>query len=122
MSAHNRSLGIQGENAAARRLSELGYEILARNVRTPFGELDLVARQAEMTVFIEVKTRRSRSHGLPEESITPRKRTHLISSAQHYLQAVDRSAAAWRIDLVAVDVDSAGAIRRIEVFENAVHD
>jgi putative endonuclease len=121
MSADNRTTGKQGEDAAARRLSELGYEILARNHRTPCGELDLVARRADMLVFVEVKTRRSRSHGLPEESITARKRAHLLSAAQHYLQTHGESAAAWRIDVVAVETDAAGAVRRFEVFENAVH-
>jgi putative endonuclease len=121
MSAHNRVVGNRGEAAAARRLCELGYEILARNVRTPFVELYLIARRGEMLVFFEVKTRRGRSHGLPEESITPRKRAHLISSAQHYLQSQNQSATAWRIDVVAIEADAAGAVRRFEVFENAVH-
>lgn len=121
MSAHNQTTGKQGEDAAARRLAELGYEILARNHRTPWGELDLVARRGDMLVFVEVKTRRSRRHGLPEESITARKRAHLISAAQHYLQTHGQSAAAWRIDVAAVETDAAGAVRRFEVFENAVH-
>lgn len=94
--------------------------MIARNVRTPFGELDLIAIHGEFTVFIEVKARSSRNHGLPEEAITPRKRNHLLASAQHYLQAHAASDSAWRIDVAAVECDPSGNVQRIEVLENAV--
>jgi len=81
----NKLLGKKGENAAANHLSGKGYTILGRNVRTPSGELDLVAQAGEFLVFVEVKARRGRSHGLPEEAITQRKKKHLLESAQYYL-------------------------------------
>ncbi|MBN2084040.1 MAG: YraN family protein [Anaerolineales bacterium] len=117
----NRQLGNRGEETAADHLSKSGYEILKRNVRTPYGELDLITRQAGSTVFIEVKTRRSRTHGLPEEAVTPRKRSHLLASAQYFLQQHALSDSPWRIDVVAVELDSSGTLKRLEVFENAVH-
>jgi putative endonuclease len=113
-------LGRKGEEAAARRLASLGYTIRARNVRTPYGELDLIAVRGESTVFIEVKTRRSRTFGLPQEGVTARKKRRLAASAQYYLQEHGLSATPWRIDVVAVECDGLGTVRRIEVFENAV--
>jgi putative endonuclease len=121
MTTGNKLLGDRGEAAAAAHLRELGYEILARNLRTPFGELDVIARRGGSTVFVEVKTRRSRTHGLPEEAITPRKRSRLLASAQFFLQQRALSDTVWRIDVVAVEFDSSGALKRLEVFENAVH-
>jgi putative endonuclease len=120
MARGNNLLGRKGEDAAASHLIGMGYAILARNVRTPSGELDLVASAGEFLVFVEVKARRGRSHGLPEEAITPRKKKHLLESAQHYLQATGRPDRPWRIDVVAIEYGRADALERIEVFENAV--
>jgi putative endonuclease len=120
MASGNNLLGKKGEDAAARRLTAMGYAILARNVRTPSGELDLVAQAGEFLVFVEVKARRGRGHGLPEEAITPRKRKHLLESAQRYLQETGWTDRPWRIDVVAIEYNPAGALERIEVFENAV--
>jgi putative endonuclease len=120
MTRGNKILGRKGEDAAANHLAGKGYKILERNVRTPVGELDLVAQAGEFLVFVEVKARRGRSHGLPEEAITPRKKKHLLESAQHYLQATGRTDQPWRIDVLAIEYSRAGALERIEVFENAV--
>jgi putative endonuclease len=120
MSRGNKILGKIGEDAAAEHLGGKGYAILGRNVRTPSGELDLVASAGEFLVFVEVKARRGRSHGLPEEAITARKKKHLLESAQHYLQATGRTDQPWRIDVVAIEYGRSGALERIEVFENAV--
>ncbi len=120
MASRNRLLGEKGERAAAEHLSARGYTILARNLRTASGELDLVAQAGEFLVFVEVKTRRGRSHGLPEEAITPRKKKHLLGSAQHYLQENGLMESPWRIDVVAIEYSRAGTLEQIEVFENAV--
>lgn len=117
------NLGRWGESLAAETLCGKGYTILARNARTAYGELDLVARQetprGAVTVFVEVKTRRSTAFGLPEAAITPKKQAHLLAAAQAYLQTNPELDGDWRIDVI--------AIRRIpdhEVeivhFENAV--
>lgn len=121
MTTGKKLLGNRGEKTAADQLSKSGYEILERNVRTPYGELDLIARCGDATVFVEVKTRRSRTHGLPEEAVTPRKRNHLLASAQYFLQQRALSDTPWRIDVVAVEFDPSGVLKRLEVFENAVH-
>jgi putative endonuclease len=113
-------LGRRGEQLAAERLAGLGYEVVARNFRCPAGEIDLVARQADTWVFVEVRTRRGTSFGTPEESITPRKRQHLIASAQHYLLAHQLEDVPWRIDAVAVALSPRGKLLRVDVIENAV--
>ena len=113
-------LGRRGETLAAERLGALGYSIVQRNYRCSAGEIDLVARCGETWVFVEVRTRRSARFGTPEESITLRKRAHLIAAAQHYLQDHALESVAWRIDAVAVELSPAGKVRRVDVIENAV--
>ena len=109
-------LGQRGEDIAAAFLGDRGYSILARNYRTPAGEIDLIARHGAITVFVEVRTRRGRSYGTPEESITRPKTRHLIDSAQTYLEQQARPAGPWRIDVVAIEIDPDGKplIRHIE--------
>jgi putative endonuclease len=99
--SHNQRIGKWGEDKAAEHLNQRGYEIIARNVRTPYGEIDIVARQGDITIFIEVKTRTSNKMGLPEESITPRKREHMLAAADHY--AMQNEIDHWQIDVIAIE-------------------
>jgi putative endonuclease len=101
-STHRQNLARWGEALAAETLTRQGYQVIARNVRTPHGELDLVTRQASTTVFVEVKTRASTSFGLPEEAVTRTKQAHLLASAQHYLQNHPTLDGDWRIDVIAI--------------------
>src|SRR5262249_36557187 len=110
------------EDLAADKLLAAGFEIVARNYRCQTGELDLVTRRGEQWVFVEVRTRRGRKYGTPEESITARKKTHLISAAQTYLQDHELVNVDWRIDLVAVELDAKGTLLRVEIIENAVNN
>lgn len=113
-------LGRRGETLAAEKLAALGYQIVARNYRCAPGEIDLIALRGEVWVFVEVRTRRGKAFGTPEESITPRKRQHLIAAAQSYLQENNLDDADWRIDVVAVELTPQGRLVRVEVIENAV--
>ncbi|MFO7586232.1 MAG: YraN family protein [Anaerolineales bacterium] len=81
---HNQKIGKWGEGAAAEYLTARGYQIVERNVRTPYGEIDLVARIDGFTVFVEVKARTTRRFGLPEEALTKRKLRHMRAAAGHY--------------------------------------
>ncbi len=112
--------GAMGERAARGYLERDGLAVLDANYRCPFGEVDIVALDGDTVVFVEVRTRSGRSFGSPEESITAGKARRLIATAQSYLQSRDGLPQHWRIDLVAVDVDSRGRIARIERTENAV--
>ena len=113
---HNQIVGKWGEQAAADYLTAHGYEIIGRNLRTPYGEIDLLARSQLDTVFVEVKARTSKALGPPEISVGPRKQAHMIACAQHYAQQnlIDH----WRIDVVAVE-KAAGKIQ-VTHFQNAV--
>ncbi len=116
-SSHKQQIGQWGERAAADYLTAQSYEVLASNVRTPYGEIDLIARRGEITIFVEVKTRTSSKLGLPEEAVTPRKREHMLAAAEHYAseQEIDH----WQIDVIAVE-GSPGIKPIITHFENAI--
>jgi len=84
MAEHIR-LGRRAEASAREFLKQHGYLIIAERYRWRSGEIDLIAREANCLVFIEVKSRSNHSHGLPEEAITPKKRRKLVLTAQCYL-------------------------------------
>lgn len=94
--------GERGEELAASHLREEGHEILARNYRFDRAEVDLVSRNADELVFVEVKTRRGLGFGRPEEAVTPDKQAQLTKAARGYLHEHDRPDAACRFDVVAV--------------------
>ena len=104
-------LGAQGEAIASAHLESEGLAIASRNYRTRYGEIDLVARDGDTIVFVEVKTRRTSAYGSPEESITARKREHLARTAALYLQEHGLEHQPWRIDLVAITLQANGPAR-----------
>ena len=116
----NQKVGKAGEDAAVRLLMERGWRILGRNIRTPAGELDLIAQDGEWTVLVEVKSRRSRRLGLPQEAVTGAKKRRLLAAGQCYLQERGLLDSPWRIDVVAIEFGADGRIIRSEVFSHAV--
>jgi putative endonuclease len=114
-----RGLGQHGEDLAARHLAAKGLEIVARNWRCETGELDLVAKDGICLAFVEVRTRRGRMLGTPEESITPAKQARLVNLAEAYVQAHDWEGD-YRIDIIAVELDRRGRFLRLDHYENAV--
>jgi putative endonuclease len=82
--------GARAEALAAEHLRAHGLAIVARNYRTRFGEIDVIAREGAMLVFVEVRMRRSASFGGPLASITPAKRRRLVLAARGYLAALGR--------------------------------
>jgi len=114
--SRNQRIGRWGEQAAENYLSEHGYQIAARNVRTPYGEIDLIAQKNGSTIFVEVKARTSRSFGPPELSVTPRKQAHMRACAESYAQQneIDH----WQIDVIAVE--QVQGKPHITHFENAL--
>ena len=115
MTTHNQKIGKWGESAAAEYLLAKGYQILDKNTRTPYGEIDIIASVEGVTVFVEVKARTSRSFGLPEEALTPRKLKHMLACAEHY--AAEHEIDTWQCDAIAVE-GVPGVMPRIEHFEN----
>ncbi len=103
------AVGVHGENVAAEYVQRQGMEVVARNWRCRWGEIDLVARDAETMVFCEVKTRRSTAYGTPLEAVTPQKAARLRRLAGLFLAEHDVSAVMVRIDVIGVLVPSRGA-------------
>jgi putative endonuclease len=114
-----RGLGQHGEELATRHLAAKGYEIIARNWRCETGEIDVVARDGAGLAFVEVRTRRGRALGSPEESITAAKQARLVDLAEAYVQA-ECWGGNWRIDVVAIELDRRGRLLRIDHYENAI--
>jgi len=114
---HNQRIGKWGEDVASEHLAQRGYEIIGRNVRTPYGEIDIIAKQDDTTIFVEVKTRTSNKMGLPEESITPKKQEHMIACAEHYV--AENEIDHWEIDVISIE-GKPGTEPTITYFENAI--
>ncbi|HHX42898.1 MAG TPA: YraN family protein [Chloroflexi bacterium] len=110
-----RTTGIQGEQLACEHLVARGYEIVDRNWRCARGEIDIVARDGACWAFVEVKTRRGRGAGLPEDAITPRKLARLVELAQIYQTEHALDSVSWRIDVVAIELGPQDAVRRLQL-------
>jgi putative endonuclease len=102
-------LGRRGEELAVQHFERLGYEIVARNHRTRWGELDLVAFDGHTLVFCEVKTRRSATFGSPAEAVTARKQTRIRGLAMQWLRTNGARADVLRFDVADVRPDGRGS-------------
>ena len=131
MTNNNRQkLGAAGEALAVRHLQSAGLTILERNWRCAAGELDIIAQEeapdysagGTMTpwlVLVEVRTRRGAQYGTALQSITRRKAAKVLEVAAHYVQSVQWPGP-WRIDAVAVQMDSQGRLLDIEHIRHAI--
>jgi putative endonuclease len=104
------AVGLRGEEIASRHLEDLGYRILARRYRSRHGELDLVADDGGTLVFVEVKTRRTRSCGPPEEGVSGAKQRRLARLAQGFISTRGLWGRDCRFDVVAVEVARGGGL------------
>jgi len=111
------ALGRRGERAAERHLRRNGYRIVARNYRAAGAEIDLVAIDGETLVFVEVKTRRSRAAGAPEEAVDERKQTRMRRAAEVFATRYRADDREMRFDIIAVD--ASGKRLEIELLRNA---
>ncbi|HEX8105394.1 MAG TPA: YraN family protein [Solirubrobacteraceae bacterium] len=113
-------LGRLGERLAAEHLERLGYRVIARNHRTRFGELDLVAEGDGELVFCEVKTRRAGS-GSPWDALHPEKQRQVRRMAAAYLiEVTDRPwSPSLRFDAVGISIDAQGRLVALEHLEGA---
>ncbi|EHI46751.1 hypothetical protein OPAG_03553 [Rhodococcus opacus PD630] len=100
--AHNLALGAHGEDLAARYLTEAGMEIVDRNWRSRYGEVDLIAAEGDWLVFVEVKTRRGLGYGSPAEAVTFSKQRRIRLLAVEWLRDSGRHWSRVRFDVVAI--------------------
>ncbi len=109
--------GVEGENLAAEFLAGKGYEIVARNYRFQKAEVDIIARQGNWLLFVEVKTRASDEFGEPEEFVTGTKSNHIFRAAEQFIYNID-----WhghvRFDVISVKLGTRPEIRH---FEDAIN-
>jgi putative endonuclease len=99
------SLGKKGEEKAAVFLEKKGLQILAKNFRSPFGEIDLVCKEKNQIVFVEVKTRTSLSFGDGAEAISLQKINRIVKTAYHFLKTQHLENAPFRFDVVSLLLD-----------------
>ena len=106
---HKKLLGKKGERAAVRYLKSQGYQIVATNYRTPFGEADIIALDKDELVFIEVKTRTGDEYGTPKEAVGKDKQRRYYKIASYYGQVTGEEPNA-RFDVIEIFAD--GTIKR----------
>jgi putative endonuclease len=118
--SYRRFLGKWGEDTAANYLIDQGLVIVGRNWRCAYGEIDLIARGNDALIFVEVKTRGSDQYGNPEDSVTWKKRDHMLKSALAYLteNKIDET---WRIDVISIR-KLKGNKSEIEWFQDAIKE
>jgi putative endonuclease len=121
MTKSRKNLGKWGENRAVAHLLDHGYLILERNYHTSYGEIDIVVHKNDITIFVEVKTRNSKTYGYPEESITPLKKEHMINASHAYLVEHPELEGNWQIDVISISQIKRDKYEIIH-FENAVSE
>ncbi len=120
MSGRKRTLGDAGERLAERRIGDLGWSVIDRKWRVRGGEIDLIALDGEVLVFVEVKTRRGAVRGAAEEAIDDAKAERLLSLGEQYIaEHLEHQDRLWRVDLIAITIGPSGAIQRISHLRNA---
>ncbi|HEU4936692.1 MAG TPA: YraN family protein [Vicinamibacterales bacterium] len=103
MTMQRQMLGKLGEDLAVDELERRGYAVLARRYRTRHGEIDVVARDGETIVFVEVKAKESAEFGTAAEAVTVRKQRRVVSMAVDYLARNRLTSSPCRFDVVAID-------------------
>lgn len=114
-----KQLGKKGEDVAARHLERNGYRILSRNYSCRLGEIDMIAMDGDVLVFVEVRSRSGESFGLAQESVTARKQYKLRQLAWYYLKAEGKTSCKCRFDVIAVLFDGKVGVKRLDHIENA---
>lgn len=107
-----KTFGKRGEGLAADFLKKEGYEIMERNYRKRGGEIDIVAFDPshQETVFVEVKSRRNKAFGGPEDAVSEQKIRKMAETSEHWLAENGKEKAEWRLDLIGVEMDIRGKI------------
>lgn len=113
--------GSAAEQAAEKLLKKRGCKTLIRNYRVKEGEIDLIMREGETIVFVEVRARRSEKFGTPAESVTARKQQRIARAAHHYLQneGAKLGERPLRFDVVGVRLDETGKPTQVEHIPDA---
>ena len=115
MKTQNRNTGRLGEQIAEGFLFKKGFELIERNFSTRFGEIDLICRDKDILVFVEVKTKRSLDFGTPEEMFTQNKRRRVMNMGYVYTKGKEVKC---RIDMIAILLDENNNLLSLKHYEN----
>jgi putative endonuclease len=110
-------LGRLGERLALQTIKELGYECIEKNFRCPLGEIDIIAKDGDCLVFIEIKTRRGQSTGYAKEAVDRRKIRQISKTALAYMKSNNCFDSKARFDVIAININ--GDKEEIEVITDA---
>jgi putative endonuclease len=110
-------LGKKGENLALKTIRNMGYQDILQNYRCRLGEIDLIARDGDTLVFLEIKTRRTGSTADAKEAVNARKRRQISKVALNYMKTNNCENTRARFDVVAISL--VGSSPKIEVIKNA---
>lgn len=106
MPAYKKELGKHGEEIAVKHIKEEGYSLIQTNFRCRLGEIDIIAKDGDYLVFIEVKTRSNYNYGFPAEAINAKKKGTIIKTAQSYLSLKGLKNIDIRFDVIEVIIDN----------------
>jgi len=113
------ALGKLGEKVSVEYLKKQGYQIVERNYRCRMGELDVIARDKDTLVFVEVRSRSTKRFGLPQESVGPAKQRKIRLLAEYYLQSLRQPLQKVRFDVMALYFGPNGKLLNINHIKNA---
>ncbi len=113
MTVRRKRLGKKGEEEAAGYLKKIGYRVICRNYTCAIGEIDLIALDKGVIVFVEVRSHSSAAYGLPQESVTKRKQHKLRQLAWHYLITHGKTDSSSRSDVIAIMFDMEDGVTRL---------
>lgn len=121
MTTTRKVIGAIGEHHARVRLEALGFTFVAANWRRASGEIDLVMRDGDTIVMVEVKVRRGEQSGSAEEAISPVKASRILTTGEWFMaEHPELRELPWRVDLVAVTIESSGRVTRFVHIPDAV--
>ena len=117
MHSKDQQFGKESESEAARLLKKKGYKIIGQNYRTKLGEIDIIAKEKDTIVFVEVKSRKSASYGNPKYAVTPKKMRKISMVALYFLKVTNQSGSKARFDVVSIGPGEEN--QEIEIIKNA---
>ena len=109
-------LGKKGEEIAAGFLEDAGYKIIKRNYMIGHSDIDILAKNNEFLVFVEVRTKSKWDRGMPEDTLTKKKLRRMKNTAELYI-AFNHYEGLARLDAVCIILDDSGSIKHLEHYE-----
>ena len=112
-----KEIGTEGEDTATNSLKKMGYRIIEKNFRSPFGELDIIAEEGGYLVFVEVKKRNTPAFGDSFQAINSTKKKHMIKTAMFYMKVHQCFHRKARFDVVGIDSENVKIVKHAFILE-----